>query len=191
MSGDPEMPSGEMSDGRMTLGVDLPRRVRGYDVEATDALVAELVTRTTELEHECAALHDRTARLEADIRRYREREASVSEALVAAKAHAEAIVADAERNAVAIVDGARAETEQLLEERERSERERDEVGREIRRLRQIQHEVKSGLSAFLSQAVEQLQAGEPLEGLSLDFPGEAVFERDGDLLEGLEPGPVH
>jgi cell division septum initiation protein DivIVA len=193
MSGeDPELSSGEVAGGHGAMvGIDLPRRVRGYDVEAADAYIADLAARSDELERECAALRDRGARLEADLARYREREAAVSEALVAAKAHADTIVANAEREAEAILGEARTEAEQRQEERERSERERDDVERDIRRLRQIRHEVKSGLSAFLTQAVEQLQSGEPLGDLPLDFTAEAIFARDGDLdRDGLEPDSV-
>jgi cell division septum initiation protein DivIVA len=136
-----------------------PQRRNGYDVEATDALLGQFSDRCRALAGECASLREQVAQLEAELSRGRVREQSVSDALIAAKQHAEAIVDDARREAEEILGKARAGAEERAA-LDRVEDERAEVERELERLRRIQREVHSGLTAFLLEAVELVQSEE-------------------------------
>jgi vacuolar-type H+-ATPase subunit H len=99
------------------------------------------------------------ARLEAELAKRRDREQSVTNALIAAKQHADAIVADARRDAEEILSNAQAGAEQR-DDLERLEREREEAQHEVDRLQRIQRDVHAGLTTFLLQAVELVQSDE-------------------------------
>jgi cell division septum initiation protein DivIVA len=136
-----------------------PQRRHGYDVEVTDALLGQFSDRCDALAAECVALRDEVARLEAELAKRRDREQSVTNALIAAKQHADAIVADARRDAEEILSNAQAGAEQR-DDLERLEREREEAQHEVDRLQRIQRDVHAGLTTFLLQAVELVQSDE-------------------------------
>ena len=106
----------------------LHRRLRGYDVAATDALIDELSAGRRRLESECVVLRQQVASLEADLARVRQR---VSKALIAATTHAQAIHDRAQREAEVILRKARAEADKWTEEADRIDREWDEAEREL------------------------------------------------------------
>jgi cell division septum initiation protein DivIVA len=135
----------------------LPQRRNGYDIEATDALLGRFSERCGALAGECASLREEVARLESDLAKRRDREQSVTDALIAARQHAEAIVDDARREAEEIVSNAHAGAEARAD-LDRLQHEREEAQRELERLQRIQREVHSGLSTFLLRAVELVQA---------------------------------
>ena len=153
------MPHGASTDGYASFRLERPpQRRRGYDIEATDALIGQLTEQYEAVEAECASLRQEVARLEGDLVRSRDREQSVSSALIAAKQHADAILEDARREAKEILGRAQADSEARTERADHFEREREEAERELERLRRIQRDVHDGLTSFLLQAVELLRS---------------------------------
>ena len=122
MGGEPEHRSSAVSHA------PLPRRLRGYDVEATDALIDELSAGRRRLESECVVLRQQVANLEADLDHVRQR---VSKALIAATTHAQAVHDRAQREAKMILRKARAEADKRTEEADRIDRDWDEAEREL------------------------------------------------------------
>lgn len=118
MGGEPEHRFSEVSHA------PLPRRLRGYDVGATDALIDELSAGRQRLESECVVLRQQVASLEADLDRVRQR---VSKALIAATTHAQAVHDRAQREAEVILRKARAEADKRTEEADRIDRERNDA----------------------------------------------------------------
>lgn len=122
MGGEPEHRSSAVSHA------PLPRRLRGYDVEATDALIDELSAGRRRLESECVVLRQQVANLEADLDHVRQR---VSKALIAATTHAQAVHDRAQREAEMILRKARAEADKRTEEADRIDRDWAEAEREL------------------------------------------------------------
>jgi hypothetical protein len=105
----------------------LPRRLRGYDVGATDALLDEVSAARRRLESECVDLRRQVVNLEADLDRVRKR---VSKALIAASTHARAVHDRAQREAEEILRKARDEADELTDEADRIDLGWDGPGRE-------------------------------------------------------------
>ena len=114
MEGEPEYRSSGASHA------PLPRGLRGYDVEATDALIDELSAGRRWLESECVVLRQQAANLEADLDHVRQR---VTKALIAATTHAQAVHDRAQREAKMILRKARAQADKRTEESDRIDRE--------------------------------------------------------------------
>ena len=147
-------PPGPTADGHDPFLFERPpQRRHGYDIEATDALLGRFSDRCDALAAECASLREEVARLEAEIAKRRDREQSVTNALIAAKQHADAIVADARREAEEILSNVQADFGERAD-LERLERDREEAQRELERVQRIQRDVHAGLTTFLLQAVE-------------------------------------
>jgi cell division septum initiation protein DivIVA len=104
-----------------------------------------------------AGLRRRIAELEAELQRYREQEQLVAKTLVSATAQATTIREGARREAQLTLRKARAEAGRR---KAAAERERDDAIRELLRLRRITEQMRKGLSAFLTKAVEELQLEE-------------------------------
>lgn len=102
-------------------------------------------------------LRRRIAELEAELQRHREQEQLVAKTLVSATAHAATIREGARRDAELTLRKARAEADRR---RAAAERERDDAIRELLRLRRITEQMRKGLSAFLTESVEELQLEE-------------------------------
>jgi cell division septum initiation protein DivIVA len=169
-SGEPEnRPSGASAQAQKPPSREsLPRRRRGYDVAATDALIEHLTAGRLELERECARLRLRVAGLETELSRVREREQLVSKALSAATAQATTIRENARREAEAVLSKAQAESKRRAERADRLERQRGEAERELERLRHLQRTVRTGLTDFLTQAVERLRSEQGAGGASAE-----------------------
>jgi cell division septum initiation protein DivIVA len=150
-------PAGTATDGHAPLRAERPpQRRHGYDVDITDALFVQFWDQYDALARESASLREEVARLETELARSRDRERSVSNALIAAKQHADAIVAEARREAEEILSGARSEAQERTDSEH--QREREEAERELERLQRIQQEVHAGLTRFLLAAVELVQS---------------------------------
>lgn len=121
---------GEERESRFsgTSHAPLPRRLRGYDVEATDALIDELSAGRRRLESECVVLRQQVANLEAALDRVRQR---VSKALIAASTHARVVHDRAQQEAELILRRARAQADKLTEGVGRIDREWDEAEPEL------------------------------------------------------------
>jgi cell division septum initiation protein DivIVA len=193
--GEPEnkMPDRSSGGREPNMSVSLARRMRGYDVDATDALIRDLSAkndtlrrRNDELEGECATLRDRVTRLEAEVARNREREKQVSRALTAAQAHAAEVKDSARREAETVLGKARAESERRAEKAERLDREREKAERELERLRRIQQAVQTGLTGFLTEAIEQLRSDDETDIQQSPSPN---GDRVGDTVDFLPEPP--
>lgn len=105
-------------------------------------------------------LRRRIETLEADLRRYREKEQLLVSTLVSANGHATAIRESARRDAELLLRKARAEaqkTNAAAQKRNAAvERARDDAERELLRLRRITEEMRSGLSGLLTAQLEEL-----------------------------------
>jgi hypothetical protein len=134
----------------------LPRRTRGYDCDTTDQLLFELAAEQAELEREFGQLRAHAARLEADLARQRQQEQLLSRTLISATRFAMTIREEARREAEQILQKARAEGVERTATAERVEQDLEKAERELRRLRQITQEMRSGLSTFLSDTLTQL-----------------------------------
>jgi cell division septum initiation protein DivIVA len=155
--GKENLPSASATDGHSPLRAERPpQRRHGYDVEITDALFGQFWDQYDALARESASLREEVARLEAELARSRDRERSVSDALIAAKQHADAIVAAARREAEEILSGARSDAQERTDSE--YQRELEEAQRELERLQRIQQEIHAGLTRFLLAAVELVQS---------------------------------
>jgi cell division septum initiation protein DivIVA len=96
----------------------------------------------------------RIDQLEAELERYRSQEQLLAKTLVSATSHATAIRESARREAELALRKARTEAERL---KSGAARERDEARRETIRLRRVTEQMRSGLSAFLTEKVEELR----------------------------------
>jgi len=92
--------------------------------------------------------------LEAELERYRSQEQLLARTLVSATSQATAIRESARREAELALRKARVEAERL---KAGAARERDEARRETIRLRRVTEQMRSGLSAFLTEKVEELR----------------------------------
>ena len=103
---------------------------------------------------ESESLHERIAQLEAELERHRSQEQLLVKTLLSATSHATAIRESARQEAEVTLRKARVEAEEL---KAGAIRERDDARRELMRLRRITEQMRSGLSAFLTEKVEELR----------------------------------
>lgn len=107
--------------------ISLKKRLGGYRKDAVDRLIADIAESFEDVWRERADLADRVEHLEAELQHHREREALLSNTLLAAEraateqkedAHrkAEHVVAEAHAEARSVVRSAIADREQLLQE---------------------------------------------------------------------------
>ena len=143
--------------GTRGLSSRLPRSMRGYDCEATDALLAQLAARHAELERECVRLWDRTAALEAELAGHRQREEVLNRSLLAASNQAMTIREEARREAELILRKARAELARREERAKNVEAERAQAEQQLLHLRASTREVQQGLASVLAETLEQLR----------------------------------
>ncbi len=111
---------------------DFRRVMRGYDAEAVDHFLDEVVARMEELVRENATLHGRVETMQEAISEYRDRERAMNEALVSAQQLREEMREQASREAELLLREARAEGERLVGEARR------QVGMAAESLRRVQ-----------------------------------------------------
>jgi cell division septum initiation protein DivIVA len=103
---------------------------------------------------ESEELRGRINQLEGELERHRSQEQLLVKTLLSATSHATAIRESARQEAEVILRKARVEAEEL---KAGAIRERDDARRELMRLRRITEQMRSGLSAFLTEKVEELR----------------------------------
>jgi cell division septum initiation protein DivIVA len=165
-----------------SLSSRLPRRRRGYDRDATEALLGELASKQAELERECGKLREQVAQLEADLAGHRRQEQLVSKTLLEASSHATTIREKAREEAELILRKASAELEDRAALTERAEREQADAERELLRLRQLAQEMQQGLAGFLTQTLAQLRP----EARPATADQHPAAESEGALVSALE-----
>ncbi len=148
------------------LGKSFSRRVGGYDPREVHEFLGELANVLEGLLRERGELRRQVTRLEQELAAYREREAALQEALVAAQKTAEATREEARREAERLLERARLDGERIVQEAQAlAQRVMDETAERIRnleavtaRLRQQRREARADLMRLV----------EVLEGVARD-----------------------
>jgi len=98
---------------------DFRRVMRGYDPEAVDNFLDEVVARMEELVRDNASLNQRVGQMTDAIADYRERERAMNEALVSAQQLREGMREQAQREADLVLREARGEGERIVADAKR------------------------------------------------------------------------
>lgn len=135
--------------------VELSRRPLGYDRRAVDR-VLEDVTRSFEVVwRERADLRDDIERLEGELARFRELEVLLRASLVSAERAADEVRAQARKEGDLIVEEARARAREIAGG---ASDERERVRAEIRRLKEVEADMRASYRAFLLTALDRVEA---------------------------------
>jgi cell division initiation protein len=129
---------------------DFRRVMRGYDPEAVDNFLDEVVARMEELVRENGALAGRVSGMTDAIAEYRERERAMNEALVSAQQLREDMREQAQREADLALREARAEGERIIADAKR------QVTLALEALRRIQAQRVRFLRLFRALVERQL-----------------------------------
>jgi cell division initiation protein len=141
-----------------------PKRLRGYDTDATDRLLAEIAASFEDVWRERADLADKVESLEADLVRFRELEALLRTTLVSAERAAAEMKEQARREADLILGEAHAEARKVQRE---ALGENERLIAESRRLRTA---MRLALDS-LDDAAPESDAGAPSDDGQNTWPG--------------------
>jgi len=134
--------------------VKLGRRLGGYDRPATDALLVRIAESFEDVWRERADLRDEIERLEGELARFRELEVLLRNTLVSAERSADELRAQAHREADVILDEARVRAREIGGG---AESERERVRADIRRLKNVEAQMRAEYRAFLATALDRLE----------------------------------
>jgi cell division initiation protein len=134
--------------------VKLDRRLLGYDRDAADRLLADIVASFEDVWRERADLRDELERFEAELTRQREIEEALRNTLLSAERMADELRTRAHKEADLIVEEARVKAREITGG---AEAERERVQSEIRRLRALEADVRAEYRTFLAAALERLE----------------------------------
>jgi cell division initiation protein len=134
--------------------VKLGRRLGGYDRPATDALLVRIAESFEDVWRERADLRDEIERLESELARFRELEVLLRNTLVSAERSADELRAQAHREADVILDEARVRAREIAGG---AESERERVRADIRRLKNVEAQMRAEYRAFLATALDRLK----------------------------------
>jgi cell division initiation protein len=134
--------------------VKLGRRPFGYDRQATDRLLVDVVASFEQVWRERADLRDEIENVEGELTRQKEIEGALRSTLVSAERMADDVRAHARREADVIISEARSTARDIVAG---AEAERERVHGEIRRLRALEVDVRAEYRAFLVAALERLE----------------------------------
>jgi cell division initiation protein len=134
--------------------VKLGRRLGGYDRPATDALLVRIAESFEDVWRERADLRDEIERLEGELVRFRELEVLLRNTLVSAERSADELRAQAHREADVILDEARVRARDIAGG---AENERERVRADIRRLKNVEAQMRAEYRAFLATALDRLE----------------------------------
>ena len=129
---------------------DFRRVMRGYDPEAVDNFLDEVVARMEELVRDNASLHQRVGQMTDAIADYRERERAMNEALVSAQQLREGMREQAQREADLVLREARAEGDRIIADAKR------QVTMALEALRRVQAQRVRFLRLFRALVERQL-----------------------------------
>ncbi|HEX8694316.1 MAG TPA: DivIVA domain-containing protein [Longimicrobium sp.] len=129
---------------------DFRRVMRGYDPEAVDNFLDEVVARMEELVRENSALNTRVSSMAEAITEYRERERAMNDALVSAQQIREGMREQAQREADLAMREARAEGERIIADAKR------QVTLALEALRRVQAQRVRFLRLFRALVERQL-----------------------------------
>jgi cell division initiation protein len=134
--------------------VKLGRRLGGYDRPATDTLLVRIAESFEDVWRERADLRDEIERLEGELARFRELEVLLRNTLVSAERSADELRAQAHREADVILDEARVRAREIGGG---AESERERVRADIRRLKNVEAQMRAEYRAFLATALDRLE----------------------------------
>jgi cell division initiation protein len=140
-----------------------PKRLRGYDTDATDRLLAEIAASFEDVWRERADLADKVESLESDLVRYKELEALLRTTLVSAERAASELKEQARREADVILAEAHGEARAV------KRRALSENVRLVLETRLLKERLRAALTV-----VEE--AEDTLHGVKLDLPPETEQE---------------
>jgi len=129
---------------------DFRRVMRGYDPDAVDSFLDEVVARMEELVRDNQALAGRTTQMTDAIADYRERERAMNEALVSAQQLREGMREQAQREADLVLREARAEGDRIIADAKR------QVTMALEALRRVQAQRVRFLRLFRALVERQL-----------------------------------
>jgi cell division initiation protein len=140
--------------------VKLGRRLLGYDRKAADRLLDDVIRSFEDVWRDRADLREEIERLETELAHYKDLEALLKSTLVSAERAADELRVQARREGDVLVEEARVKARELVDA---AEREREQVRTEVRRLKALETEMRSGYRAFLLAALERVDGenGEP------------------------------
>ena len=129
---------------------DFRRVMRGYDADAVDNFLDEVVARMEELVRENQALSAKTGQMTEAIADYRERERAMNDALVSAQQLREGMREQAQREADLVLREARAEGDRIIADAKR------QVTMALEALRRVQAQRVRFLRLFRALVERQL-----------------------------------
>ena len=147
--------------------VHLPRRPLGYSRGIVDDLLDRVTASFEAVWRERADLRDEVDRLEGELARYKELDVLLRNSLVSAERAADELRAQAGKEADVMLEQARLRAREIAAE---ADAERERVRTEIRRLRALETDVRSGYRAFLLAALDRLDR----DGDEREAPGQAA-----------------
>jgi DivIVA domain-containing protein len=155
---------------------DFRRVMRGYDADAVDNFLDEVVARMEELVRENHALAGKTAQMAEAIADYRERERAMNDALVSAQQLREGMREQAQRESDLVLREARAEGERIIADAKR------QVTFALEALRRVQAQRVRFLRLFRALVERQLSELEQEEERTASISRlDAEVDRDNDL----------
>jgi cell division initiation protein len=137
--------------------ITIARRPLGYDRDATDQLLLEVAASFEDVWRERADLRDELEELESELARHKELEQALRNTLISAERMADDVRAQARREADVIIAEARSAARDIVGG---AQGERERIGTEIRRLKDVETGLRADYRAFLLAALERLE-GEP------------------------------
>lgn len=161
----------------------IPKKLHGYEEHTTDALVAELSAVRDELAAECESLRRRVEELEAELEKRASYDRSIRDVFVSAERESRLRRSQAEQEAAAIVEQARAQVAvdpSLGEEKER-------IRARIAAIHALEQDLRESTKALLLEALRRLDEG-------ADAPSAPAIElvpaAEGDPAETGLPAPA-
>jgi DivIVA domain-containing protein len=160
---------------------DFRRVMRGYDADAVDNFLDEVVARMEELVRENQALASKSAQMTEAIADYRERERAMNDALVSAQQLREGMREQAQRESDLVLREARAEGERIVADAKR------QVTFALEALRRVQAQRVRFLRLFRALVERQLSELEQEEERTASISRlDAEVDRDEAALDAEE-----
>lgn len=135
---------------------ELKSRLGAYDRESVDDLLNQVASSYQEVWRERDALRERMEELEAEIARYQDLERLLRDTLLTGQRAAEDVKAEAQKQAEALLLDARTKAHEIVSG---AQREREQVSREISRLRSVEVDAQQRAREILVGALEALGNG--------------------------------
>jgi cell division initiation protein len=147
--------------------VKLARRLVGYDTTAADRLLEQITVSFEEVWRERADLREEIERLEGELARFKDLESLLRNTLLSAERAADELRAQARKESELIIEEARLRSREITSG---AEEERERMRTDVRRLRELDTDMRANYRAFLQAALDRLES----ETGSIDAPHQAA-----------------